>query len=113
MVVPPLAALDALQSLILGLVEGLTEYLPVSSTGHLIIADHFLGIQGEGSKAFDVVIQIGAILAVLGLYRRRVGQMALGLVGRDREGGNLLLNLAIAFMPAAVISTAVTPMTTM
>ncbi|MEN6526220.1 MAG: undecaprenyl-diphosphate phosphatase [Candidatus Polarisedimenticolia bacterium] len=103
MVVPPLAALDALQSLILGLVEGLTEYLPVSSTGHLIIADHFLGIQGEGSKAFDVVIQIGAILAVLGLYRRRVGQMALGLVGRDREGGNLLLNLAIAFMPAAVI----------
>ena len=68
--------MDLLQALILGLVEGITEYLPVSSTGHLLIAQRLLGI-GESAEAngYAIAIQAGAILAVLGLYRQRVAGM--------------------------------------
>jgi undecaprenyl-diphosphatase len=92
------------QALVLGLVEGLTEYLPVSSTGHLLLTQRILGISSNSvSDAFAICIQAGAILAVLGLYRRRVGQMILGLAGRDTIGRNLALNLMAAFIPAAVL----------
>jgi undecaprenyl-diphosphatase len=92
------------QALILGLVEGLTEYLPVSSTGHLLIAQRWLGIESSpAANAYAIVIQAGAILAVLGLYRQRVGQVALGLLGRHTSGKRLLLALVVAFVPAALI----------
>jgi undecaprenyl-diphosphatase len=95
---------DNPQALILGLVEGLTEYLPVSSTGHLLLAQRLMGIESStASDAFAICIQAGAIVAVLGLYRARVAQMALGVLGRDNTGRQLLINLVSAFIPAAVL----------
>ncbi len=104
------------QAVVLGVVEGLTEYLPVSSTGHLLLAERAMGI-GEGpgasaaqqertvkaTDAYTICIQAGAILAVLGLYFRRVKQMLNGLAGKDAEGRNLLVNVITGFLPAAVI----------
>ncbi len=92
------------QAFVLGLVEGLTEYLPVSSTGHLLLAQRWMGIPSTSvSDAFAICIQAGAILAVLGLYRARVGQMMLGLAGRNPAGRSLALNLISAFIPAALL----------
>jgi len=90
------------QALTLGLVEGLTEYLPVSSTGHLLVTQRLLGIRsGEAANAYAIVIQAGAIAALLGLYRERVGQMALGVAGREPVGARIAGALFIAFLPAA------------
>jgi len=92
------------QAFILGLVEGLTEYLPISSTGHLLVTQRLLGIDSSNSAdAFAICIQAGAILAVLGLYRTRVSQMISGLLGRDATGRQLSFCIVIAFLPAAVI----------
>ena len=96
------------QAIILGLVEGLTEYLPVSSTGHLILAQRAMGLHGEAADAYAICIQAGAIVAVLGLYWRRVRQAAVGWAGKvglgagDADGFRLGLNLLLAFLPAAV-----------
>src|SRR5689334_19010137 len=96
--------MDAIQALILGLVEGITEYLPVSSTGHLLIAQRLLGIaEGDAANSYAIAIQAGAILAVLGLYWRRVGTMVQGVMGRNMQGLNLALCLIVAFLPAAII----------
>ncbi len=93
-----------LQAIILGIVEGITEYLPVSSTGHLIITQYFLGLaESDAMKAFSVCIQGGAILAVAGLYFKRVKQMCMGLLGKDAAGLKLVINIFIAFCPAVVI----------
>jgi undecaprenyl-diphosphatase len=97
--------MDLLQALILGLVEGITEYLPVSSTGHLLIAQRLLGIPaGEAANSYAIAIQAGAILAVLGIYRQRVGHMLLGLVGKDPAGLRLALCIIVAFLPAALLA---------
>lgn len=101
----PLRFLDAA---VLGLVEGATEYLPVSSTGHLLLAESIIGISHDpaskkAADAYAIVIQSGAILAVLGLYRTRIRQILMGLLGRDADGRMLALNLVIAFVPAVVI----------
>jgi len=96
--------MDPIQALILGIVEGITEYLPVSSTGHLLIAQRLLGIsESHEADGYAIVIQAGAILAVLGIYRVRVATMLGGLVGRDRSGLNLALCVLAAFVPAAVL----------
>jgi len=121
------------EAAVLGIVEGITEYLPISSTGHLILANHALGMthfsetrgplgtlmeKNDALDSFNIVIQLGAILAVLGLYRKRMGQMLKGLRGAavavvarrpikalcdsEQQGLKLLGQLVIAFLPAAV-----------
>jgi undecaprenyl-diphosphatase len=102
-------------AIIFGIVEGVTEYLPISSTGHLLLADHILknyksSISSkedekikEASDAYTICIQIGAILAIIGLYRRHIKQMVRGLAGKDRQGLKLLINIILGFLPAAVI----------
>ena len=95
------------EALILGLVEGITEYLPVSSTGHLVVTQRLLGIEAsEAANAYAVAIQAGAILAVLTLYRARIQQMIAGLFGRDAQGAHLLRTVIVAFLPAAVLGLA-------
>jgi undecaprenyl-diphosphatase len=96
--------LEPWQAFVLGVVEGVTEYLPVSSTGHLLLAQRALGIgSGTSANAFAVCIQSGAILAVLALYAGRAKQMIAGLAGRDPAGRKLALQIVVAFLPAAVI----------
>lgn len=94
-------AIILLKALILGVVEGLTEFLPISSTGHLILAGDLLGFNTERGMLFEIVIQSGAILAVVWEYRARFASVARGF-GRDPLANRLVLNLAIAFMPLAV-----------
>jgi undecaprenyl-diphosphatase len=96
------------QAAVLGIVEGLTEYLPVSSTGHLLVVQNLMGLGGAGeadeeaAKAYAICIQAGAIVAVLGLYWRRVGQAFRGFRG-DRLGRRLQANLLAGFVPAAIL----------
>jgi undecaprenyl-diphosphatase len=97
--------MDWFQALILGIVEGLTEYLPVSSTGHLILVQRALGIDDTAaSKAYAICIQSGAILAVLGVFTRHVTRMVRGLVGKDEQGLRLALLLVVAFVPTGVVA---------
>src|SRR3546814_9180626 len=84
---------DLLVVVLLGIVEGLTEFLPVSSTGHLILAGELLGFNGAVSSTFDIVIQLGAILAVIVLYWRRFWHVAAGLLGRSEEHTSELQSL--------------------
>jgi undecaprenyl-diphosphatase len=95
--------LSLLVAILLGIVEGLTEYLPVSSTGHLILVSQILGQTSEGAKAFDIVIQLGAILAVVVHYRRLLAARVAGLMRGDIEALRLAGALAVAFAPAAAI----------
>jgi undecaprenyl-diphosphatase len=95
---------DLIQALILGLVEGITEYLPVSSTGHLLIAQRLLGIEeNAASNGYAIAIQAGAIVAVLGIYRQRVATMLRGVAGKDAGGLRLAFCIVAAFLPAAVL----------
>ena len=91
------------QAAILGVIEGLTEFLPVSSTGHLILAGHAMGLVGEAMDAFEIVIQAGALLAVLWLYRARAAEVLAGIVRPHPRGRALLLKLVVAFLPAALL----------
>ena len=100
-----MTAFDLLVAAILGLVEGLTEFLPVSSTGHLIVAGSLLNFTGERAKLFEIVIQAGAIVAVCWEYRARLFAVARGLP-RERAAQRFVLNLLIAFLPAALLGLA-------
>ena len=91
-----------LKALILGIVEGLTEFLPISSTGHLIIVGDLLGFTDESSKVFKIVIQLGAILAVCWDYRARLTRLAVGLP-RDAGEQRFAALLLVGFLPAAVL----------
>jgi undecaprenyl-diphosphatase len=91
-----------LRAALLGLVEGVTEFIPVSSTGHLILASHWLGATDEVTKTFDIFIQLGAILAIVWLYRERLTHAVLA-AGREESSRRFLLNLVIAFLPAAIV----------
>ena len=95
--------MDYLEAIILGIVEGLTEYIPVSSTAHLILAQRLMGMNDDAHDAYAIVIQGGAVLAVLGLYRARVREMILGILGKHSQGFKLALNLCIALLPAVVL----------
>ncbi len=94
----------ALKVIIMGLVEGFTEFLPISSTGHLILAESLLGFKGmeEKMKVFEIVIQAGAIFAVCWEYRQRIASVLSGLFG-DAKSQRFAINVLIAFMPAAVL----------
>lgn len=89
-------------ALVLGLIEGLTEFLPVSSTGHLIIAGDLLGFTGARAASFKIVIQLGAILAICWVYRHKLFGMVRGLPD-DPSSRRFVLNLAVAFTPAAIL----------
>lgn len=92
------------QALILGLVEGATEYLPVSSTAHLLLTQRALGIEKTtAADAYTICIQLGAIVAVFGIYARRIREMAVGLLGGNRVGQRLALHIVVAFLPAAIV----------
>ena len=96
------------KAMVLGAVEGVTEYLPISSTGHLVVTQRILGIGDtsatkDAADSYAIAIQFGAILAVLVLYRKRIESIIRGLFGRDPDGSNLLFSLVIAFIPAVII----------
>jgi undecaprenyl-diphosphatase len=92
-------------ALVLGIVEGLTEFLPVSSTGHLIVAGSLLGYTGDRAKVFEIVIQAGAILAVCWEYRAKLIAVVAGLA-HERRAQRFVLNLLLAFLPAAILGLA-------
>lgn len=92
----------AFQTVLLGIVEGLTEFLPISSTGHQIIVADLIGFGGERAIAFNIIIQLGAILAVVWEYRRKITDVVVGLP-RERSAQAFTRNLILAFLPAAVI----------
>ena len=93
------------KAVILGVVEGLTEFLPISSTGHLIIAGQLIGFNGEKAKVFDIVIQTGAMLAVIWEYRARFARLVTGITS-DPVARRFAVNLVIAFLPAALLGLA-------
>jgi len=97
---------DALRAVILGIVEGVTEFLPVSSTGHLLLAERFFDL-GEGSfwNSFTVLIQLGAILAILAIYFAKLWRIALGMFSNP-EDRRFVIGVLVAFLPAAVIGAA-------
>jgi undecaprenyl-diphosphatase len=92
----------ALKAALMGIVEGLTEFLPISSTGHLILAGSLLNFTGETAKVFEIAIQTGAMLAVIWEYRQRLAATVTGLA-TEPAARRFALNLLVAFMPAAVL----------
>ena len=95
--------MDLLSVLILGIVEGVTEFIPVSSTGHLILASALLGYDAEHWRVFNIVIQLGAILAVIVLYWRTFWVVAIGLVKVDPVSIRFVRNILVGFLPSAVL----------
>ncbi|KYF77358.1 UDP-diphosphatase, partial [Sorangium cellulosum] len=90
-------------AVLLGVLEGLTEFLPVSSTGHLILLGAWLGHESEAAKTLDIVIQLGAVLAVVVYFRERLAVTVRGILRRDPDSLRLALALAIGFLPAALV----------
>lgn len=99
----------ALKAIIMGLVEGFTEFLPISSTGHLIVAGSLINFTGDKAKTFDIAIQAGAILAVMWEFRARISAV-LGGMFTERRQQKFILNLVVAFLPAALLGLAFSKM---
>ena len=95
--------LELLKALFLGLIEGLTEFLPISSTGHLILFGHLIDFQSDSGRAFEVIIQLGAILAVCWLYRQKIVDLLKGFFSGDMHARRFAINVFLAFLPAVVI----------
>lgn len=93
--------MDYLIALLMGFVEGLTEYLPVSSTGHLLLLGHFLGFDAQ-NKTFEIAIQLGAVMAMLSIYAKKFTEIALNLP-HSQEARSFVLSILIAFIPAMVL----------
>jgi undecaprenyl-diphosphatase len=91
------------KTIVIGLVEGFTEFLPVSSTGHIILAEEVLHFEGPPGKVFDIVIQLGAILAVVWLYREKIIATVKGVFARDPRALQFAGAVIVAFLPAAVV----------
>ncbi|MGE3148721.1 MAG: undecaprenyl-diphosphate phosphatase, partial [Pseudorhodoplanes sp.] len=97
---------DLFKAALLGIVEGLTEFIPVSSTGHLLLLEHFFGFDDdEFGKTFAVLIQLGAILAILSVYFSRLWRIATGFFS-DPASRRFVLGVLIAFLPASIIGAA-------
>lgn len=92
-----------LKAALIGVIEGLTEFLPVSSTGHIILAAEVLQFEGPPGKVFEIVIQLGAILAICFLYRVKIWQTSMGVVARDRRAMRFAGAVLLAFLPAAIV----------
>lgn len=97
-----MTTIDALKAVLLGLLEGATEFLPVSSTGHLLLLQRAFGLTGEADKTFAILIQFGAILALLGAYFGRLWTIARALP-HDADARRFVLGVLLAFLPAAVV----------
>lgn len=96
---------DLLDAVWLGIVEGLTEFLPVSSTAHLLVAENFLGLNKDQWEAFTVVIQLGAVLSVVAVYWRKIWDVISGL-GSDPKARHFSLAVLVAFLPSAILGVA-------
>lgn len=94
--------MEILQAIVLGIIEGLTEFLPISSTGHLIVAENLLSYK-DTAEIFAVVIQLGALAAIFWFYRLDLRRRILGLVKNDKQAINFWLNIAVATLPAAAM----------
>ena len=95
--------LALLKALFLGLIEGLTEFLPISSTGHLILVGHLIDFKSDSGRVFEVVIQFGAILAVCWLYRQKIIALIRGFFSGEAHARRFAINVFVAFLPAVVI----------
>lgn len=96
-------SLFLVKAFFLGIIEGLTEFLPISSTGHLILIGNWIDFDSGSSKVFEVVIQLGAILAVMWIYRGKIGRLITGVLARDPAALRFTGQVLLAFLPAAVI----------
>lgn len=94
---------ELIKALFLGLIEGLTEFLPISSTGHLILFGHLIDFKSDSERVFEVVIQLGAILAVCWLYRQKIIALIQGFFSGDMHARRFAINVFVAFIPAVVI----------
>jgi undecaprenyl-diphosphatase len=94
------------KTVVIGLVEGVTEFLPISSTGHIILAEDILHFQGPPGKVFEIVIQLGAILAVCVLYRAKIAATVAGVLRREKVATHFAMTVIVAFLPAVVVGVA-------
>lgn len=95
--------LELIKALFLGLIEGLTEFLPISSTGHLILFGHLIDFKTDSGRVFEVVIQLGAILAVCWLYRQKIIELIQGFFSGGMHARRFAINVFVAFIPAVII----------